>query len=115
MKKVIGAQGEVTIIKIDAVPEGIESVPVEMSANGFIVSHSESGHHHLLTGGNVIERTSNVPQGMKILYGVLARAEDFIHAAPNSHGGYKLEPGIYEFRISREYNPFSEQARTVKD
>lgn len=34
-------------------------------------------------------------------------------AAP--HGGYDLDAGIYEFRISREFDPFSEQARRVAD
>ena len=35
----------------------------ERIAKGFIISHSESGHHHLLTGGDVMERTNSVPAG----------------------------------------------------
>lgn len=115
MKTVIGQQGEVRIIKIDALPENIKSKAVEKSAKGFIISHSESGHHHVLTGGDVMERTSNVPEGMQILYAILDNPAELIQDAANAHGGYKLDPGIYEFRLSREYNPFAEQARRVAD
>lgn len=115
MKTVIGQQGEVRIIKIDALPENIKSKAVERVAKGFIISHSESGHHHVLTGGDVMERTSNVPEGMQILYAILNNPAELIQDAANAHGGYRLDPGIYEFRLSREYNPFAEQARRVAD
>lgn len=115
VKEVIGAQGEVVIIKIDAIPDGIETKKVNSTNNGYIVSHSESGHHHMITNGDVMERTSNVPTGMKILYAIVDKPAEFIHTALNQHGGYKLDPGVYEFRISREFDPFSEQARQVQD
>jgi hypothetical protein len=114
MKTVIGQQGEVLIVKIDALPE-MESKPAERTNKGFILSHSESGHHHVLTGGEVMERTSNVPAGMQILYGILDAPEKVVQDAANPHGGYDLDPGIYEFRISREFDPFAEQARRVAD
>jgi hypothetical protein len=114
-KQIIGAQGEITIIKIDALPEGMESKPVERSAKGYIISHSESGHHHVLTGGEVMERTDNVPAGMQKLYALLDAPASLVQDAPVPHGGYDLAPGIYEFRISREYDPFAEQARRVAD
>ena len=114
-KQVIGAQGEIIIIKIDALPEGMESAPVERTAKGWIISHSESGHHHLLTGGDVIERVDNIPDGMKKLYALLDAPASLVQDAQVPHGGYDLEPGIYEFRIAREYDPFLEQARRVAD
>jgi len=112
---VIGAQGEITIIQIDALPEGIETRPAERIEKGWIISHSESGHHHLLTGGDVMERTSKVPAGMKILYAILDNPEALIQDAQTPHGGYNLSAGFYEFRIAREFDPFSEQARQVAD
>ena len=115
MKQIIGAQGEVTIIKIDALPTSMETKPVERIAGGFIISHSESGHHHLLTGGDVMERTSGVPAGMQILYAILDEPQALVQDAPTPHGGYDLEPGVYEFRLSREYNPFAEESRRVAD
>ena len=116
MKKFIrrAAQGEITIIKIDALPK-METKPVEKVAKGFVISHSENGNHHLLTGGNVMERTNDVPEGMKIIYAALENPHDLIQDATMPHEGYTLEPGIYEFRIAREYNPFAEQARRVAD
>ncbi len=115
MKQVIGQQGEVRIIKIGALPEGMQTKPAQRVAKGFVISHSESGHHHCVTGGDVMERTDNVPAGMQKFYAILQNPEEFVQDAANPHGGYKLDPGIYEFRVSREFDPFSEQARKVQD
>ncbi len=114
-KQIIGAQGEITIIKIDAIPANITSRPAERTGRGFIISHSESGHHHVLTGGDVMERTTDVPPGMQILYALLEEPAELVQDAATPHDGYRLEPGAYEFRISREYDPFAEQARRVAD
>lgn len=108
-------QGEVRIVQIGALPKNIETKPAEKSKRGFIISHSESGHHHILTGGNVMERTDNVPAGMQIFYAILKEPEQFIQDTANPHGDFKLDPGVYEFRVSREFDPFAEQARRVAD
>lgn len=115
MKKVIGQQGEVRIIKIDAMPKGMATKPALKIAKGYVISHSESGHHHILTGGEVMERTDKVPAGMQQFYAILDAPEKFIQDAANPHGGYSLDPGIYRFDVSREYDPFAEQARRVAD
>ena len=119
MRNLIGnlpvQQGEVRIIKIDALPEGMKTKPVDKIAGGYIISHSESGHHHLLSGGNVMERTDNVPAGMQVFYAILDEPQSFAQDAANPHGSYELNPGIYEMRISREFDPFSERARRVAD
>lgn len=114
-KQIIGAQGEITIIKLDALPEGMTTRPVERCAAGYIISHSESGNHHVLTGGEVVERTDNVPEGMQIIYALLDAPADLVQDAPVPHEGYTLDPGIYAFKISREFDPFAEQARRVAD
>jgi hypothetical protein len=116
MKTIIGAQGEITIIKIDAVPEGFAAMaPAERTALGSIVSHSESGHHHVLVGGDVRERTERVPQGMKILYAILENPGELVQDAAVPHGKFQLDPGFYEFRLAREFDPFADQARRVAD
>jgi len=115
MKEVIGQQGEVVIIRIDAIPSDVASKAAERTAKGYIISHSEQGHHHLLTGGDVMERTNNVPAGMQIFYALLDEPEQFIQDAPVPHKGFDLPAGIYEFRISREFDPFVEQVRRVAD
>lgn len=115
MKKIIGAQGEITIIQIDAIPENVQGIAVERAPGGWIISHSEKGNHHLLTGGEVMERTKDVPAGMKILYAILEQPEKLIQDATDAHGAHNLPAGLYEFRIAREYDPFAAQARIVTD
>jgi len=115
VKKIIGAQGEITIIQIDALPQSMKTTQVEKLAAGWVISHSESGNHHILTGGSVMERVDNVPAGMKVLYAVLDEPASLIQDATVPHEGYHDLAGIFEFRISREYDPFTEQARQVAD
>lgn len=116
MKTIIGQQGEVRIIKIDRMPDGLALVPVSKTSNGkIIISHSESGHHHVLTGGTVMERTNDVASGMRVLYAILDAPAQLRQTASGAHAPFDLGPGVYEFRCSREYNPFSEQARRVTD
>lgn len=115
MKQVIGQQGECRIVKIDTLPEGMQTKKAQKVAKGYVISHSESGHHHLLTGGDVMERIDNVPAGMQVFYAILDAPEKFIQDAANPHGGFALDPGIYRFDVSREFDPFAEQARRVAD
>lgn len=115
MKRIVGAQGEITIIEIDAMPDGVETKSVERTEKGWIISHSESGHHHILTGGDVLERTSGVPTGMQVLYALLDGPAELVQDAATPHGSFALRSGLYEFRIAREFDPFAEQARRVAD
>lgn len=115
-KQIIGAQGEITIIKLDAAPAGFaEMAPAERGGAGWIISHSESGNHHVLTEGAVMERTRDVPAGMRVLYAILEKPGQLIQDAAVPHGKYDLGAGFYEFRIAREFDPFAEQARQVAD
>jgi len=114
MRKFCAQQGEVNIKHIDVVPN-CETKEVNRTSKGYIISHSESGHHHLLTDGDVVERTSDVPAGMQIFYAILDTPQEFIQDASNAHKPVKLDPGVYAFRVSREFNPFTEQARRVAD
>ena len=115
-KQIIGAQGEITIIKVDGAPTNFaDMAKVERCKSGWIITHSESGNHHVLTGGDVMERTSDVPAGMKVLYAILAKPAKLLQDAAVPHKHFDLAPGFYEFRIAREFDPFSEQARRVAD
>ena len=114
--KISAAQGEVNIRKIEAAPSDLVTVSAEKGL--LIVGHSESGHHHCFrdTGGvALMERTKDVPSGMKILYAIIDNPAELIQDAASPHETIAFEPGIYEFRISREYNPFTEEARRVAD
>lgn len=115
MKKVIAQQGEVLVIKLDTEPQ-YECRPFSARTDGtYLLSHSEQGHHHVLTGGEVMERVE-VPTGMQIFRAAIANAEQLVQEkAATPHAPIDLEPGWYEFRISREYNPFIDEARRVAD
>jgi hypothetical protein len=118
--KISAAQGECNIRRLAELPEaasaGLTAVAPE---NGLlIVGHSESGHHHgfrAAPGVTVLERTRDVPTGMKILYAILDNPTALIQDAASPHEALTMEAGIFEIRISREFDPFAEQARRVAD
>lgn len=111
----IAAQGEITIRKIDALPAHVQKLDPEMGK--FIIGHSETGHHHSMT----LERkqayvSTKAPDGMRILYAVLESAGELVHErGHDTHETISFAPGIYEFRIGREYDPYAELARQQMD
>lgn len=116
MRTPIGNQGEIRIDRINALPADMQTTDVERIAKGYIISHSEQGHHHLLDGNvDVMERTSDVPEGMKIIYAIVKEPSRLHQDAATPHKPIDLDPGIYEMRTKREYDPFAEQARRVAD
>lgn len=115
--KLSAAQGEVNIRRIAAMP-ACETKTLAPEKGLLIVGHSESGHHHGFraeTGVTVLERTSGVPAGMKILYAILERPTALIQDASAPHEPMMFDAGEYEIRISREFDPFAEEARRVAD
>lgn len=110
------AQGEIYGRKIDKLPDGLKAFN-EKHDGAFIISHSENGHHHLLKseGVTVLEKTTDVPTGMRILYAIVEQPARLFQDAATPHDAHDLDAGAYEFRIAREHNPISEQAQRVKD
>ena len=114
--KLVAAQGEVNIRRIETLPDNL--TPVAPEKGLLVVGHSESGHHHGFRdepGVTVMERTKDVPEGMKIFYAILENPTALIQDAAAPHEDIAFDPGIYEVRISREFDPFAEQARRVAD
>lgn len=109
-------QGEVRMEPITEIPN-CELQRIEPKNGVIIVGESESHHHHVLDadGVTVMERTSGVPRGMRILYAIVEKATTLRQTAGNPHGSHVIEPGKYEIPIKREFNPFTEQARRVAD
>ena len=113
---VIAQQGEAKVYRINQIPAGITTMDVDrVSSGAAIISHSESGHHHVLNCDSVVERTDNVPTGMRILFAIVTAPADLRQEAAAPHDPVTLDPGVYEFRIQREFDPFSKQARRVAD
>lgn len=109
------AQGEITIRRIEALPASVKPMALELGK--FIIGHSETGHHHVMDRHNkaVFESTS-APEGMRVLYAVLESSAELVHErGHDTHETISFEPGIYEFRLGREYDPYAELARRVAD
>lgn len=114
--KIIGAQGEVRVYAVEAAPEGLSPATERDGAGAWIISHSESGHHHVIGGDvEVMERTHDVPAGMRILYAIVREPTSLRQSAATPHEALHLAPGVYEMRIAREYDPFLEESRRVAD
>ncbi len=109
------AQGEVNIIKVSSIPEGLSTVAPESGA--YVISHSESGHNHIIdaAGVTLLERRSGVPDGMRVLYAIVENPTVLRQSAASPHEQIKIDPGMYAFKMSREFDPFAEQARRVAD
>lgn len=109
------AQGEITIRRIEALPDGVKAMERE---NGqWIIGHSETGHNHVLEAPKAKMFTAETaPEGMRVLYAILEEPGELVHRrGHDTHETIRHEPGIYEFRIGREYDPYAELARRVAD
>ncbi len=117
MKKFVktAAQGEISIRKIDTLPTGIKPLAPELGK--YIIGHSETGHHHVMTLDNKQAFEANkAPEGMRVLYAVLEAPGELTHErGHDTHEAISFGPGIYEFRLGREYDPYAELARQVAD
>lgn len=111
------AQGEIYARKIDKLPTDLAPFTGRSASGEWVISHSESGNHHLLSavGVDVMERTNDVPAGMRILYAIVTEPARLYQDASTPHDAHDVPPGIYELRIAREYDPIMEQARRVAD
>jgi len=109
------AQGEIAIRRIDKLPEGIK--PLAKENGKLIIGHSETGHHHVMVADQCeVFVADKAPEGMRILYAVLESPGELIHErGHDTHEPIQHEPGIYEYRIMREYDPYAELARQVAD
>lgn len=115
----VAAQGEITIIRLGGIPRKKELPGTAMKQEGgrFIIGHSETGHHHVIgAAGASVSVLDRAPEGMRILRAILNNPTSLDHLRDHdTHEGIKLEPGLYEFRIGREYDPFQEIARRQAD
>lgn len=115
-RNIIGAQGEITIFAVEgAMPAGLIPHSDKDGLGRPIISHSESGNHHLLDGAVDVLEKPDAPDGMRILYALLDKPVRLFQDAGDAHGEHIVGPGLIEFRIAREFDPFAEQARRVAD
>jgi len=111
----VAAQGEITIYRVDHVADGS---PLELEGGRLVIGHSETGHHHVLerTEGVTVTVAKTAPAGMRILYAIVSEPNALVHLrGHDTHEAIALQPGMYEFRSGREYDPYAELARRVAD
>lgn len=107
----IAAQGELTITKIEKAPDNIgeEVAPVD---GMLIVGHSETGHHHVVDADcATLTRVDPFTAFLNV-----CKATPLVHQREyDTHPEIELQPGMYEFRTGREFDPFEEQIRISAD
>lgn len=108
--KNVCAQGDVYFRRIKSVPKNyIEVLP----ENGeLIVTHSETGHHHVMNpaGARMFRNPANEYDAVL----VLERPTSLDHKRPfDTHESIMFDAGVYGVRRQREYTP--EGYRRVAD
>lgn len=113
-------QGEVRIQEVKTLPDGL--IPFnEKTEDGknFIISHSESGHHHVLPVGDVDVMERPLPpefgEGARVLYAIVKNPTQMRQTANAPHEAANMATGFHMLTISMEVDPFTKQARRVAD
>jgi hypothetical protein len=104
------AQGDIYITRVDALPAGV--VPVEPENGVVIVTHSETGHHHVMDADSVTMH--RLPDSIMDCLLVVKEPTPLRHLrAHDTHEPIMFQPGVYNVRRQREYTP--EGFRRVED
>lgn len=113
----ICAQGDVLILRRDALPENL--TPISASGGAVIVTHSETGHNHVM----VLDKPKGRQRPSVEMYGTdnpliawirVNRPTPLEHLRPHdTHEPIMFGKGVYEVRRQREYTP--EGFRRVAD
>lgn len=105
------AQGDIYIRRIDKLPEGTVVVPPERGR--VIVTHSETGHHHVMEA-ECVELRKLPDSIMDCFLVVKDGGADLEHLRPtDTHEAIHFAPGVYHVRRQREHTP--EGWRRVED
>lgn len=106
------AQGDIMIIKVDKLPANAVLDNSAVEGNYLVVTHSETGHHHVMERDKV--KMFKLPNDiMKCLLVVedpvaLEHLREF-----DTHEAILFDKGVYEVRRQREYTP--QGMRRVED
>lgn len=108
--KTVCAQGDIYIRRVDELPKNAERVAPENGVN--IVTHSETGHHHVMEAASVT--MYRLPDSIMDCLLVVDKPTPLNHLRPHdTHESIMFEPGVYHVRRQREYTP--EGFRRVED
>lgn len=112
----ICAQGDVLFRRIEAIPT--DATPVSSKGGRVVVTHSETGHDHVM----LLDREADAPSvemfqdkdNPLLAWIKVNRPTSLDHLRPHdTHESILFAPGIYEVRRQREHTP--EGWRQVQD
>ena len=104
------AQGDIYIRRVDALPGNAVPVAAERGVN--IVTHSETGHHHVMDGDAAT--MYRLPDSIMDCLLVVNSPTELRHLREfDTHESILFAPGVYHVRRQREYTP--EGFRRVED
>jgi hypothetical protein len=106
----ICAQGDVLFQKIDSLPKGLKSVKAEGRSQ--IITHSETGHHHVMEADKVelFENPSDPMEAFLVVHETTTLDHLRQH---DTHEPIQFKPGNYKIHRQREHSP--EGFRRVAD
>jgi hypothetical protein len=101
--------GEIMLLPVGVMPSG-ETTPYD----GFIVGHSETGHHHVLESAVKFDVLDD--QEKHELYLRLYEPAELVHQKSfDQHRTLTVKPGVWKVLHKTEYDPFEQIIKTVKD
>lgn len=104
------AQGDIYIRRIEKLPAN--AVAVKPNNGRVIVTHSETGHHHVMDATNV--KMYSLPDSIMDCLLVVDQPTALEHLREHdTHEPIMFEKGVYHVRRQREYTP--EGFRRVED
>lgn len=104
------AQGDIYIRRVGGLPAN--AIPVEAEHGRVIVTHSETGHHHVMDAATVT--MFRLPDSIMDCLLVVDKPTVLEHLRQHdTHEPIQFEKGTYHVRRQREYTP--EGFRRVED
>jgi len=106
--KNVCAQGDVLFRKVENFPENECSKVKVGNKNELIITHSETGHNHVMTVDNVLDRPSvelfNHKDNPLLAWIKVNKPTVLEHLRSfDTHEPIKFDEGVYEIRRQREY------------
>ena len=101
--KKMAAQGDLLIVKIDKLPDGLKSVKAEDGL--FVVAHSETGHNHVIDATKTKAFELKKPDIYQMFLQVDEPTPINHLRSFDTHEPILVGPGIYRIARQREYTP----------
>lgn len=103
------AQGDVLIVRVESIPEGVALCPRDKN-NAIIVTHSETGHHHVIERKRVsmYQDPKDPLTAWLEVHGEegLPNVAELIHKrSHHTHETLEIPTGKYMIRRQRQYTP----------